>query len=169
MHALVRDAEEARCTSWSSANGPRVRSRRSSSCSSSSSTSSAGGVTIKKVAKVAKTASAGVLPTAGGWRPAVGAVPEGTIPEGVPPAARRELELDEWSDSPRLEGYLKEKNPKGITWWKRRWAVLDPQAGTLSFFKERWQSQVGLKECARSTSDRWSCATISSTIGGASR
>ena len=43
----------------------------------------------------------------------------------------------------RLEGYLKKKNPHGITWYKRRWAVLDPSTGTLSFFKERWQSQLG--------------------------
>ena len=156
-----------RCTSWAQSVGSLTRSLRSS-CSSSDSLSSAssggpgGSASAKKTkqptAPPQKAAQKRALGAAGGWRPAFGDVQEAgsAIPEGVPPARVRVRASQPGSAGPswpsasasvpsglRLEGFLKKKNPHGITWYKRRWAVLDPQAGTLSFFKERWQSEWG--------------------------
>ena len=153
-----------RCTSWAQSVGSLTRSLRSS-CSSSDSLSSAssggpGGPASAKKAKQPtaapkKAAQKRALGAPGGWRPAFGDLQEAgsAIPEGVPPARVRargsqpaSTGLSPSASVPtglRLEGFLKKKNPHGITWYKRRWAVLDPQAGTLSFFKERWQSQWG--------------------------
>lgn len=156
-----------RCTSWAQSVESLARSVRSS-CSSSDSLSSAssggrcgssvasgGTKKVKQPKKSPKKALQKKALGGGGWRPTVGDVLEAgsVIPEGVPPA-RAEPRPHLGTTSPsvcsapvpstlRLEGYLKKKNPHGITWYKRRWAVLDPQACTLSFFKERWQSQLG--------------------------
>lgn len=141
--AVVRKSSDAlgvpdfRCTSWAQSVESLARSVRSLSCSSSDSLSSASsggrwGSASSKTSKQPK-----IPPTkptqkkvvgASGWRPTVGDVQEGAsvIPEGVPPvqpAMQSSSAGSTSSSSPgpapsgmRLEGYLKKKNPHGITW-----------------------------------------------------
>eukprot|EP01043_Picozoa_sp_COSAG02_P027891 COSAG02_NODE_1665_length_11425_cov_4.620872_4_plen_259_part_00 len=131
-----------RCTSWAQSVESLARSMRSSCSSSDSLSSTSSGVSAgAKKAKLPKASPKKATQKkalgAGGWRPMFGDVLEASsaIPEGVPPAGRSGADPSHpESASPsaaaaaaassvpvsgglRLEGYLKKKNPHGITWY----------------------------------------------------